>query len=205
MVGGKREKKKRKKIQKNLQNKSKHKNSKYFSWVSAASILSLAGSNSLPHPTRVASNTALVSGSDVGASQTLILSYSCVLLSPMSTAIRTSVFSLWELSMSSYIFHRHRVCLADHVDLIFSLYSFWEGFGSSSLATLLLGFNCGFISTSACGLSTGICSWSCPGGLGSAPVRARCGGGAGAWVTGVLEAPGTQRSWRLEQQEIIVL
>ena len=50
--------------------------------------------------------------------------------------------------MSFYIFHRHIVCLVDHIDLICSLYSWWEGFGSSSLATLPLGFNCGFISTS---------------------------------------------------------
>ena len=35
-----------------------------------------------------------------------------------------------------------------------------------------------------------------------APVRARCGGGAAAWVAGVLAAPGTQGSWRLGQQEI---
>ena len=48
--------------------------------------------------------------------------------------------------MTFYIFHRHRVCLVDRVDLICSLYSWWEGFGSSSLATLPLGFNCGFIS-----------------------------------------------------------
>ena len=34
------------------------------------------------------------------------------------------------------------------------------------------------------------------------PVRARCGGGAAAWVTGVLAAPGTQGSWQLGQQEI---
>ena len=38
--------------------------------------------------------------------------------------------------MSFYIFHRHRVCLVDHVDLICSLYSWWEGFVSSSLAIL---------------------------------------------------------------------
>ena len=36
----------------------------------------------------------------------------------------------------------------------------------------------------------------------SAPVRARCGGGAAAWVTGVLTAPGTLGSWWLGQQEI---
>ena len=60
--------------------------------------------------------------------------------------------------MCFYIFHRYRVCLVDYVDLIFSLYSSWEGFESSSLATLPMGFNCGFISTSACGLATGVFS-----------------------------------------------
>ena len=44
--------------------------------------------------------------------------------------------------MSFYVFHRHRVCLVDRVDLICSLYSWWEGYGSSSLAMLSLGFNC---------------------------------------------------------------
>ena len=38
--------------------------------------------------------------------------------------------------MSFYIFHRHRVCLIDRVDLICRLYSWWEGFESFSLATL---------------------------------------------------------------------
>ena len=38
--------------------------------------------------------------------------------------------------MTFYIFHRHRVCFVDRVDLICSLYSWWEGFRSSSLATL---------------------------------------------------------------------
>ena len=104
--------------------------------------------------------------------------------------------------MSFYIFHRLRVCLVECVDLICSLYSWWEGFGSSSLATLPLGFNCGFISTSACGSSSGVCSCGCCGGLGFTPVRARCGGGAAAGVAGVLVAPGTQRSWQLGQQEI---
>ena len=33
-------------------------------------------------------------------------------------------------------------------------------------------------------------------------MRASFGGGAAAWVSGVLAAPGTQGSWRLEQQEI---
>jgi len=38
--------------------------------------------------------------------------------------------------------------------------------------------------------------------LGSAPVMASCGGSTAAWVAGVLEAPGTQGSWWLGQQEI---
>ena len=81
--------------------------------------------------------------------------YSCLQGPQLSELVR---FLLWELSMTFYIFHRHRVCLVDRVDLICSLYSWWEGFGSSSLATLHLGFNCGFISTSTCGSSTGVCS-----------------------------------------------
>ena len=111
-------------------------------------------------------------------------------------------FLWWALSMSFYIFHRHRVCLVDRVDLIPSLCSWWEGFGSSSLTTLALGFNCGFISTSPCGSPPGVCSWGCPGALGFAPVRTRCGGGAAAWVSGLLAAPGSQGGWRLGQQEI---
>ena len=67
-------------------------------------------------------------------------------------------FLLWELTMFFYIFYRHRVSLVGCMDLICSLYSWWEGFGSSSLATPPLGFNCDFISTSACESSTGVCS-----------------------------------------------
>ena len=104
--------------------------------------------------------------------------------------------------MTFYIFHRHRVCLVECVDLICSLYSCWEGFGSSSLAALLLGFNCGFIPASARGSSTGVSSRGCPGGPGFAPVRARCGGDAVALVGGVLASPGTQESLWLGQQEI---
>jgi len=33
-------------------------------------------------------------------------------------------------------------------------------------------------------------------------VRARCGSGATAWVTGILAALGTQGGWWLGQQEI---
>ena len=58
--------------------------------------------------------------------------------------------------MGFYTFLRQGVSLVDHVDLICSLYGWWEGFGSSSSATLPLGFSCGFISTSICGFSTGV-------------------------------------------------
>ena len=57
--------------------------------------------------------------------------------------------------MTFCLFHRHRVCLGDYVDLICSLYSWWEGFVSSSLATLLPDFNCGFTSTSHVGRPLG--------------------------------------------------
>ena len=142
------------KIKKNLQNKSKHKNNKCLSWVIAVSVLSLTGSRSLPHLPRMASNTGLVSGPAVGAAQILIWSYSCVFLPLMSTEL--VCFLLWQLSMFFYLFHRHTVCLVGCVHLICCLYTWWEDSGSSSLATLPLGFNCGFLSTSACGSSTGV-------------------------------------------------
>ena len=137
-----------------------------------------------------------------GSSDSNLILLLCVLASKCLQLSELGCFLLWELSMSFYIFHRHRVCLVDCVDLICSLYSWQEDFGSSCLATLPLGFNYVSFSTSACGLSTGVFSRGCLGGLGFAPVRARCGGGAAAWVAGVLAAPGTQGSWRLGQQEI---
>jgi len=121
----------------------KSKNNKCFSWVTAVRVLSLTESHSPPHLPKMPSNTVLISGPAGGAAQILIWSYASVFLPPMSTAIRTSAFSLWELSMTFYILHGHRVCLVDRVDLICSLYSWWEGFESSSLVTLPLGFNCG--------------------------------------------------------------
>ena len=54
---------------------------------------SFAGSHSPSHLPRMPSNTVLASGPAVGAAQTLIWSYSCVFLPPMSTAIRVSAFS----------------------------------------------------------------------------------------------------------------
>ena len=142
------------KIQKNLQNKSKH-NNECFSCVTAVRVLSLAGSHSpLPLPT-MPSNTVLISGPAVGAAQILIWPCSYLQFPQLSELV---CFLLWELSMTFYIFHRQRICLVDRVDLICSLYSWQEGFRSSSLATLPLGFNCDFIFTSACGSSTGVCS-----------------------------------------------
>ena len=146
-----------KKIQKSLQNNSKHQNNKCLSWVTAVRVLSLAGTHSPRHLPRMPSNTVLVSGPAVGAAQTLIWSYSCLFLPPMSTAVRTSAFS----------FVGALDCLL-HIPQTHSLPSWSCGFnsqlvqlvgrfGSSSLATLPLGFICGFISTSACGSAPGVC------------------------------------------------
>ena len=71
--------------------------------------------------------------------------------------------------MAFYIFHRHGVCLVDCVNLICSLCSWWEGFGSSSLATLPLDFNCVFFfffPTSTCESSTGFAPEAALEGLG---------------------------------------
>ena len=140
------------------------------------------------------SSTVLTSGPAVRAAQSLTWSSSlcsCLQCPQLSELVR---FLLWALSIAFYIFHQHRVCLADQVGLIRSLHSWWEGLGSSSLVTLPLGFTCGFFSTSTNGSSTGVCSWGCPGGLGCAPVRARRGGGADAWLAGTRTA--SPREWR---------
>ena len=68
--------------------------------------------------------------------------------------------------MALYAYSIDTVCLVDRVDLICSLYNWWEGFGSSSLDTLTLGFNCGFISTSACGCPLGFAPEAALEGLG---------------------------------------
>ena len=70
----------------------------------------------------MSSNTVLNSGPAVGAAQSVIWSYSSVFLPPMSTAVRASAFSFVRALNALFIFHRHRVCLVDHVDLICSLY-----------------------------------------------------------------------------------
>ena len=110
-----------------------------------------------PHLPSTPSNSGLVSVPAVRAAQILSCSYSCVFSPPVSTAIRTSA-SAFVGALSALLYIPDKSLPSDHVDLICSLYSWWEGFGSSSSATLPLGFNCGFIPTSACGSSTGVCS-----------------------------------------------
>ena len=82
------------------------------------------------------------------------------------------------------------------------MYSWLEGFESSSVATLPRVSIAVLFSPLHVGCPLGFSSGGCPEGLGFAPVRARCGGGAAAWVAGFLAAPGTQGGWRLGQQEI---
>ena len=103
--------KKEKKTQKKLQDKSKYKKNKCISWVSAVSIFPLTGSHSPPHLPRMPPYTALVSGPAVGTAQTLIWSYTCVFLLPISTDIRSSAFSFMGALSVLFIFHRHSVCL----------------------------------------------------------------------------------------------
>ena len=57
---------KEKKIQKNVQNKSKNNNNKCFSGVIAVRVLSLAGSHSPLYLPRMPSNTVLISEPAVG-------------------------------------------------------------------------------------------------------------------------------------------
>ena len=188
-------------IQKNLQNKSKHKNNNCFFWVTALRVPSLSGSHSPPHLPRMPSNSVLISRPAVRAAQILICSYSSVFLPPMFTAIRTSAFSLvGALNDLLYISQTQSLpswSCGFNLQLVQMVGVFWIFFLSHTAP----GFQLVLFPPLDMG-STGLCSWGCPGGLGFAPVRVRCGGGGAAWVTGVLEAPGIQGSWRLGQQEI---
>ena len=120
----------------------------------------------------------------------------------MFSAIRTSAFSFVGALNVLLIFQKRQSLPSWSCGFNLQPVKLVGRFGVFFLSYTALGFNYGFISTSACESSPGICSWSCPGELGYAPVRARCGGGAAAWVAGVLAAPGTQGGWRLGQQEI---
>ena len=90
--GVKKGEQKKKKIQKNLQNKSKNKNNKCFSWVTAVRVLSRAGNHSPPYLPRMPSNTADLWTCCGGCSDSNLF-YSCVFLPPVSTALRASAFS----------------------------------------------------------------------------------------------------------------
>ena len=81
------------------------------------------------------------------------------------------------------------------MDLICSLYSWWEGFESSSLATVSMGFSCSFISPSACESSTGFAPGPALGVLVSALVKTKCRGCAAEWVAGALAALSTDQHW----------
>ena len=194
-TGGKKEKK----IQKNLQNKSKDKNNKCSSWVTAVRVLSLTKSHRLP---RLPSNTVLISWPAVGEAQILIWSYSCVFLPPMSTAIRTSALSSMGALNDLLYIPRTQSLPSWPCGFNLQVEQLVGRFGVFFLSHILpLGFNCGFISTFTCGSSTGVCSWGCSGGLGLARE-----GQVWRWwavrVAGVLAAPSTQGSWWLGQQEI---
>ena len=64
----------------------------------------------------------------VDSSDSNLVLLPCVLASSVHNCQSLVRFLLWKLSLSFHIFHRHRVCLVDLVDLICRLYSWWEGF-----------------------------------------------------------------------------
>ena len=146
-------KKKRKKIQKQLKKKLKHKENKHFLNHCCQNPFPLWESQSTLPPQEAHQHCTVLWICCGGSSDSNLVLLLCVLVSNVCLL-------LWELAMPFYIFHRHRVCLVDPVDLICQLYSWWEDFGSSPLATLPLGFNCGFIYTSVCVLSIGVQNWT---------------------------------------------
>ena len=147
------------KIQENLQDKSKHKNNKCFSWVTAVRVLSLAGSHSPLHLPRMPSNAVLISGPAVRAAQVLICSYSySVFLPPMSTAIRTSAFSfVGALNDILYIPQTQSLpswSCGFNLQLEQLVGGFWVFF----LNHIAPGFQLWFYTTFAYGSSTEVCS-----------------------------------------------
>ena len=93
--------------------------------------------------------------------------------------------------MAFYRFRRHSLP-SGSCNLSCRLYSCWEGLGSSSLAI------CPWVSLVVLfpplhvGRPLGFAPEAALEDLGLPHVRTRCGGGAAAWVAGVLAAPGTQ-------------
>ena len=155
-------------------------------------------------PPWMPSNTVPISAPAVGRAQILTWSSSCVVLPPIaaSSAVRTSAFPfVGVFNGLSYIPQTQSLpswsCRFNLQPL-----QLVGRFGIFFLSHTAPGFRLWLYFHSACGSSTGVCSWGCPGGLGFAPVRARGGGGAAAWVAGALAAPGTHGGWCLGQQEI---
>ena len=115
------------------------------------------------------SNTVLISGPIMGAAQILIWSYSSGFLLQCSQLSERESFLLWELSMTFYIFHSHRVCLVDRVDLICSLCSWLGGFWIFFLSHTVPGFQlwfyfhlCMWIAQRGLLLGLPWRSWVCP-------------------------------------------
>ena len=120
--------KKEKKIQMILQNKSKNKNNKCFSWVIAVRVLSLDGSHSPPHLPRMPSNTANLWTGCRGSSDSNLVLLLCVLASSVHSYQNWCIFFCGN-SPWPFINYIDRVRLVDRVDLICSLYSWWEVLG----------------------------------------------------------------------------
>ena len=99
-------------------------------------------------------------GSSSDSNLVLIL---CVLASTVHRYQNQCVF-FCRSAQCPFTYSIDTVYLVDCVDLTYSLYSWWEDF-ESSLATLLLGFNYGFISTSALDCPLGIAPEAAPEGL----------------------------------------
>ena len=138
------------------------------------------------------SNTVLISGPAVGAAQILIWSYSSLCSGLQCPQLSELVhFLLRELSMT-FIYSIDTELpgwsCGFHLLLLQLVGGFWVFFLSHTAPE----FHLWFYFHLCMGSSTGVCSWGCSGGLGSAPVRARSGGGAAAWVAGTLAIPSVQ-------------
>ena len=145
------------------------------------------------------SNTALISA--VGAAQILTWSCSCMFLTLVPTAISTSMFSfVGALNDPLYIPKTYSLpsWSCGFNLLVQPVGRFWVFFLSNTAP----GFQLWFYFP----LYMWVVHWGLllrlPWKTRVCPCEARRGGGAAAWIAGVLAAPGTQGGWRLGQQEI---
>ena len=128
-------------------------------------------------------------------SVTIIFSHSegCI----FTLFIASLLFSVYSSFVLDWFILRYFILFVAEVKGIDSLISLSDfsllvsGYASDYCILILypttLGLNCGFISTSACGLSHGFVPEGCHGRLVSALVRTRCGGGATSWVAGAWQ------------------